>query len=156
MLPPGCSVFDEKVLTQEDLEALDPHVFEAFCAFLWSKCGYLKTLCTPKFGDGGVDVVPISDKDVVLIQCNSSRLDDRALGWDAVKDVVAGSAGYATMYPGVRFSLAAVTNRRFNRTARHQAKLNHVQLLDGDDLAMLMHEKPVRRAELDRFLFSGW
>lgn len=92
----------------------------------------------------------------MLIQCKSSSVDGKELGWEAVKDVVAGSAGYAAKYPGVRFSLAAMTNRRFNGTARNQAKLNHVELLDGDDLAERMREKPVRRGELASFLFSGW
>lgn len=154
--PGGGSAFGDEVLSAEDLESLDPDAFEAFCAILWSKLGYAKTLRTPKTADGGVDVVAISGKVGVLIQCKSSLVDGKELGWEAVKDVVAGSAGYAAKYPGVRFALAAVSNHRFNGTARNQAKLNHVELLDRDDLAERMREKPVRRGELASFLFSGW
>ena len=106
-------------------------------------------------GDGGVDVVAISGKTGVLIQCKSSSVDGRELGWEAVKDVVAGAAAYRERYSGVRFTLAAVTNRRFNGTARGQAVINGVELIDGDGLAELMQEKPVRRSELAAWLFAG-
>lgn len=154
--PGGGSAFGNEALTPEDLESLDPDAFEALCALLWSKNGFANTIRTPKSGDGGVDVVAISGKSGVLIQCKSSSVDGRELGWEAVKDVVAGSAGYAAKYPGVSFSLVAATNRKFNGTARSQARINHVELLDGDDLASRLIQNPVRKEELASFLFSGW
>lgn len=123
---------------------------------LWSKLGYAKTYRTPKTGDGGVDVVAMSGKAGVLIQCKSSSVDGKELGWDAVKDVVAGSAAYGAKHPGIEFKLVAATNKRFNGMARHQAKLNDVELLDSNDLTEWMREKPVRRGELSAFLLSGW
>ena len=77
------------------------------------------------------------------------------MGWEAVKDVVAGAAAYRERYPGVRFTLAAVTNRRFNGTAKGQAEINGVELIDGDGLAERMQEKSVRRSELAAWLFAG-
>lgn len=153
--PDGGNAFGDEYITPDDLGALDADAFEAFCAILWSKMGYRKTKRTPKSGDGGVDVVAISGKTGVLIQCKSSSLDGRELGWEAVKDVVAGAAGYAARFPGVRFSLAAVTNRRFNGTARAQAAVNHVELIDFDGLAERLREKPVKRGELASHLFEG-
>ena len=38
------------------------------------------------------------------MQCKSSTVDGRELGWEVVKDVVAGAAGYAATYPEVRFN----------------------------------------------------
>ena len=153
--PGGGSAFGDEIITRWDLEDLDPDAFEAFCAILWSKLGYARTVRTPHSGDGGVDVVAISGKTGVLIQCKSSSVDGRELGWDAVKDVVAGAAAYRERYSEVCFTLAAVTNRRFNGTARGQAGINGVELIDGDGLAELMREKPVRRSELAAWLFSG-
>lgn len=153
--PGGGSAFGDEIITRWDLEDLDPEAFEAFCAILWSKLGYARTVRTPQSGDGGVDVVAISGKTGVLIQCKSSSVDGRELGWEAVKDVVAGAAAYRERYPGVRFTLAAATNRRFNGTARGQAVINGVELIDGDGLAELMQEKPVRRSELAAWLFAG-
>jgi hypothetical protein len=154
--PGGGNAFGADLIRKEDLGDLDPDAFEAFCAILWSKLGYKNTRRTPRVGDGGVDVVAISGKAGMLIQCKSSSIDGRELGWEAVKDVVAGSAAYAARHPGVRFSLVAVTNQRFNGTAREQARHNHVDLLDVDDLAERLNEQPVRRGELASFLFSGW
>ena len=153
--PGGGSAFGDEIITRWDLEDLDPDAFEAFCAILWSKLGYTRTVRTPQSGDGGVDVVAISGKNGVLIQCKSSSVDGRELGWEAVKDVVAGAAAYRERYSGVRFALAAVTNRRFNGTARGQAEINGVELIDGDGLAERMREKPVRRSELAALLFAG-
>lgn len=154
--PGGGYAFGDELLTTLDLESLDADGFEAFCAILWSKLGYSMTQRTPKTGDGGIDVVAVSGKDGVLIQCKSSSVDEKELGWDAVKDVVAGRAAYAARYPGVRFSLLAVTNRRFNGTAHLQAKLNQVELIDGERLAERLRDNPIRRGELASYMFKGW
>ena len=154
--PDGSHVFGDELITPDDVGSLDPDAFEALCALLWSKMGYRKTKRTPKSGDGGVDVVAISGKSGVLIQCKSSSIDGKELGWEAVKDVVAGAAGYAVRYPGVKFSLMAVTNQRFNGTARAQAAINHVELIDVDGLAERLSETPVKTGELATYLFAGW
>jgi len=52
--------------------------------------------------------------------------------------------------------MAAVTNQRFNGTARSQAKLLHVELIDSDGLAALLEKHAVQRGELERFLLAGW
>jgi len=153
--PGGGSAFGNQVLAPDDIPSLDPDAFEAFCAIVWSKLGYTKTFRTPRSGDGGVDVVAIKGKKGVVVQCKSSGILGKELGWDAVKDVAAGSAGYAARYPGVSFSMAAATNQRFNGTARNQARLLHVELFDGEDFARMIEERPVRRGELASFLLAG-
>ncbi len=149
--PEGGSVFGDEFITRDRLGSLTADKFEALCALLWSKMGYSQTRRTPKSGDGGVDVVAISGNEGVLIQCKSSSVDGRELGWEAVRDVVAGAAGYAAKFPGVRFSLVAVTNRSFNGTARTQAVLNHVELVDFEGLADMLRDNPVRMKELMRY-----
>ena len=111
---------------------------------------------TPRVGDGGIDVVAIRGAEGVVIQCKSSSVEGRELGWEGVKDVAAGSAAYAARYPGVRLSMVAVTNQRFNGTARQQAQLLNVELVEANDLAKLLEEYPMRRGELERFLLAGW
>lgn len=154
--PGGGSAFGEDLVDVEDLHGMEHDAFEAFCTILWSKLGYPKTFRTPATGDGGIDVVAISGKTGVLIQCKSSSVDGKELGWEAVKDVVAGTAAYSAQFPGVRFTRAAVTNKRFNSSARMQALLNHVELVDIVGLAERLKEKPVRWRELSSCLFSGW
>lgn len=154
--PDGGKAFGDKDITPDDLDSLDPDAFEAFCALLWSKMGYRQTRRTPKSGDGGVDVVAISGKNGVLIQCKSSLVTGREIDWGAVKDVVAGKAGYQARHANVNFSLVAATNKRFNGTAKAQAALNHVELIDFDGLAKKLKENPVKWGELESYLFAGW
>ena len=91
-----------------------------------------------------------------MIQCKSSSVEGRELGWDSVKDVAAGAGAYAQRHPGVVFSMAATTNQRFNGTARQQAAILQVELLDGDDSETLLAQHPVKRGELERFLLASW
>ncbi|MBA3006464.1 MAG: restriction endonuclease [Proteobacteria bacterium] len=153
----GGNAFGNEPVSPEDLAAMTPECFEAFCASLWNAHGYSKVYTTPRTGDGGIDVVAIhgNGKIGALIQCKSSSLVDQELGWEAVKDVTAGTAAYAARHSGVAFKKIAVTNQRFNGMASTQANLNHVELVDRDDLIQMLSEKPVKRRDLEFFLLSG-
>jgi Holliday junction resolvase len=154
--PDGGNAFGNELLGADDIRSMDPDAFEALCALLWSKRGYPRTIKTPRSGDGGVDVVAIRGAEGVLIQCKSSSVEGRELGWEAVKDVAAGVGAYAQRHPGVSFSMVAATNQRFNGTARQQAQILRVELVDGDDLESLLAKHPVKRGELERFLLANW
>lgn len=154
--PDGGNAFGNELLGADDIRFTDPDAFEALCALLWSKRGYPRTIKTPRSGDGGVDVVAIKGAEGVVIQCKSSSVEGRELGWEAVKDVAAGVGAYAQRHPGVTFSMVAATNQRFNGTARQQAEILRVELVDGDDLESLLAKHPVKRGELERFLLANW
>lgn len=154
--PDGGNAFSNESLTVDDIGALDGDAFEAFCALLWTKMGYARTIKTKRVGDGGVDVVAIKRSEGALIQCKSSTVEDKELGWEGVRDVAAGRASYAARYPGITFSMVAVTNRRFNQAARHQAGVLNVELIEGDHLAEMLALHPMKRGELERFLLAGW
>jgi Holliday junction resolvase len=154
--PDGGNAFGNELLGPDDIGSMDADSFEAFCALLWSKQGYSRTMRTPRAGDGGVDVIAIRGKNGVVIQCKSSSIQGREHGWEAVKDVSAGVAAYAARYQGVSFRMVAATNQRFNGTARSQAATLHVELIEGDGLAKLLGNHPVKRGELERFLLAGW
>ena len=154
--PDGGNAFGNELIGADDIGSLDPDAFEAFCALLWSKRGYPRTFKTPRVGDGGVDVLAIHGSKGVAIQCKSSGIEGRGHGWEAVKDVSAGVAAYAQRYPNVKFTMVAVTNQRFNDTARQQAQVLNVELIEGNDLASLVEKHPMKRWELEQFLLSGW
>ena len=154
--PDGGNAFGNELLVADDIQSMDSDAFEALCALLWSKKGYPRTIKTPRSGDGGIDVVAIKGNEGVVIQCKSSSMEGRELGWDAVKDVAAGVGAYAQRHPGVSFSMIAATNQRFNGTARRQAEILHVELVDGKDLESLLAKHPVKRGELERFLLANW
>lgn len=154
--PDGGNAFGNELLGADDIQSMDSDALEALCALLWSKKGYPRTIKTPRSGDGGIDVVAIKGNEGVVIQCKSSSMEGRELGWDAVKDVAAGVGAYAQRHPGVSFSMIAATNQRFNGTARRQAEILHVELVDGEDLESLLAKHPVKRGELERFLLANW
>lgn len=140
--PGGKGIFDNEPFVAADLPLMTPNVFEKFCAALWSKQGY-KTYLTPVSGDGGVDVVGFKGGVGVLIQCKSSSVHGQALGWEAVKDVFAGAAAYEMKHAGVVFQKVAVTNQLFNGSAKVQANLNNVELIDCCALEDLLKKYPV-------------
>jgi SNF2 family DNA or RNA helicase len=151
--PDGVGAFAEILVDEDDIATFDGRFFEAFCAALWAKQGYT-TYRTPDCGDGGVDVVAIRGTGGFLIQCKSSLNDGAALGWDAIKDVVAGEALYRKKHPKIKFSKIATTNQRFNGTAQAQAEANYVELIERHDLVQLLNSYTVTRIELERFLLG--
>lgn len=133
---------------------LNGRYFEALAAALWSKQGYRVCYCTPSSNDHGVDAVAISNDNGVLIQAKSSSTEGKQLGWDAVKEVVAGELFYARQHPNVLFKKIAITNQFFNGTARDQAALNQVELIDQTGLGALLQRYPISMIELEKLLYS--
>ena len=142
--PGGATAFDNAPVSAMDLVSMAPDAFEKFCSALWGKQGY-QTYLTPATGDGGIDVVAIKNRAGILIQCKTSSISGQALGWDAVKEVVAGAAAYEIKHSGVTFKKVAVTNQRFNSSATEQAHLNGVDLVDCSILEEMLKKYPVSR-----------
>jgi HJR/Mrr/RecB family endonuclease len=104
---------------------------------------------TPIAGDGGIDIVAIKGSVGQLIQCKASTTN-HSLGWDAVKEVVAGARAYEKQFPNVTFEKVAVTNQRFNNTAIGQAKLHDVLLIEGIELSLWLENYSVLLSFLQR------
>ena len=103
-----------------------------------------------------MDVVAIAEDSGELIQAKTSSIDGRALGWEAVKDVVTGEAFYERVHPNLRFSRVALTNQLFNAQARDMAALNSVELLDQRSLAALLERHEVMLLEVEKALYAEW
>jgi len=145
----GAPVMEDRALTIDDVIHLDSKSFECFCVILWQKKGYPVVYHRGRSGDGGVDVVALWGETGALIQAKSSLIEGQELGWEAVKDVVAGEAAYRGKHRGVSFTKYAVTNQFFNDTARFQAEANTVELVDQDALRELLLSHPVSMQELE-------
>lgn len=142
-----------RLLTIEDVDRLNGEAFEYFVMLLVSKQGYNSKVTEKSNGDGGIDVVGLnSDGNGVLAQCKSSQ--SVSLGWDAVKEVVAGAARYQSQYPNARFEKWAITNQKFNPNATHQAQLNHVKLIQREDIEKMLKEIKITDFDLDEILSS--
>ncbi len=123
------SVESDEWITATQLSRIVGIPFERLCRALW-KCKGYNCLLTPTTGDGGVDIVAIKGRQGLLIQCKASGAA-RGQGWNAINEIVAGTAAYEQQFPDVSFSKVAVTNQFFNDNSIRQARLNEVSLIDS-------------------------
>lgn len=140
----------KRYLTMDDLDRMDGDSFEALCCLIWGKRGYQATVTPKRGGDGGIDVVALKGREGELLQCKSSKTAE--LGWDAIKEVVAGAARYQARFQGTRFRRLAVTNQAFTRGAVEQAEANQVALVTRRQLEELLGAHPVTNHEFDDVL----
>lgn len=127
------SVSDERgsPLTIEDVDKLEPRFFEMFAAALFDKQGYYVVL-TPHSGDKGADVVARqrgNEAGGLLIQAKHRRQADGKADKYAVDEVLAAKPFYEEKY-GTTFQLAVITNREFNRPARHYSRSEQVEMYE--------------------------
>jgi len=155
MMPDGSSGRPDPKLTLDNILAMRSDYFECFVAALWQRKGFNRVYRTPDSFDDGVDVVAIKEVGEI-IQCKSSTVEDAKLGWDAIKDVVAGEASYRARHPGVSFKKVCVTNQFFNENTHRHAELNGVQLVDQKDLAALIATYPLTLHDVERILYPNW
>jgi HJR/Mrr/RecB family endonuclease len=118
---------------------------------LSTKQGFKPAYRTPS-KDKGVDVVAIKGRSGVLYQCKTSASDATPLSWNAVKDVVAGEAAYKKHHP----MKVGATNQSFNKSAKEQADLNNVRLLDQAGLADLLARYEVTTMDVEKLLYPQW
>jgi Holliday junction resolvase len=137
-------------LTMDDVDRMDGDSFETVCSLIWGKRGFQASVTPKKGGDGGIDVIAFNGREGELVQCKSSKSAE--LGWDAIKEVVAGAARYQARFRGTRFRRVAVTNQDFTRGAREQADANQVELITRRRLEELLAEHPITNHEFDEAL----
>lgn len=155
VVPPGYRHGLNERITLSHALSMEPRHFEGLMAVIWSKQGY-KCYCTPQSGDQGVDVVATHAGKGVLIQAKTSTIEGKTLGWDAVKEVVAGEAFYQRKHQNVDFKKVCVTNQFFNYQTHEQAALNNVELIDQKELANLLQQHPATMLELEKMLYTEW
>ncbi len=151
--PFGVTLDVNKLVDINRVDSLDGATFEIFCALLFGVYPN-KSYITPKQkGDGGVDFVVIGNEKKGLIgQCKFTTQE--VLGWDAVKEVAAGSPAYQVKHQGIYFEKVAVTNKRFNSTAIEQAQLLGVKLIDRSELIRLLETNRIKEIALDEAIFK--
>lgn len=145
---------DERITLDMALRMSWQH-FECLTGALWQKKGY-DCYRTPGTSDNGVDVVALLGSKGQLLQAKTSGTDGTALGWDAVKEVVAGEAFYRRRHPDIDFDKLCITNQFFNRQAHENAMLNGVELLEQPQLAQLLEAHTVTLLEVERMLYAEW
>lgn len=113
------------VLTDDDIFNLNPNLFEAAIAAIFSKQGK-EVYLTPNSNDKGADVVVIDNGGNLLIQVKQSK---SPISLNAVQEIVGAIAYYKFLYQ-VEFQPAIVTNNCLTDSAELLAKENKVMILN--------------------------
>lgn len=151
--PGGTKLDNDKLVDINRVDTLDGATFEVFCKLLFGAYPNKAYITKKQKGDGGIDIVVIGNDGKGLIgQCKHSTQYE--LGWDAVKEVAAGSPAYQARHLGVMFQNVAITNQKFNSNAIQQANTLGVKLIDRFELIELMNKANIKQLTLDEEIFK--
>lgn len=112
-------------LSISDIYSLQPHLFEAYIAALYSKKGFITHL-TPYSNDKGVDVIAFKDGENYLIQAKQSK---SLIGNNGVQEIAA-AKNYFDKKFGIDFKLILLSNNDFTSAAELLAKPNRINLVN--------------------------
>ncbi len=151
---PATGTSSDVYISIEDVDSLDGNSFEYFCRLLYAQFSVKSEITEKKRGDGGVDLVVFNENNHgFLCQCKHTRLEE--IGWDAIKEISAGSPAYQAKYPLVKFQKLAITNRFFNRTARDQALNLSIKLIERNLIEEMLIQYKIPRILLDQEIFRN-
>ena len=114
-----------------NIDSMDGHDFEEYCASILIKNGFEDVTVTSGSGDQGIDIIAYKDEIKYGIQCKCYSSD---VGNKAVQEAYAGMK-YYDCHVGV-----VLTNRYFTKAARELAKHNGIILWNRDKLIKLISQ----------------
>lgn len=138
---------EEKPLALENLDRLDPNLFESAVAVLFEKKMAPENayaLVTPYSNDKGADVVIESDNQNLLVQAKQSG--SRA-GNSAVQEISAARAYYQGIYKKP-FDLYIVANNGLTSPALELAKMNQIKVVERTLLGQWLDAHPILLSEV--------
>lgn len=115
-----------------DIDLMEGHDFEYFCADLLRKHGFLEVNVTKGSGDYGIDILAEKDGVTYAIQC---KCYGTPVGVKAVQEAYAGRDYYDRMVGAV------LTNQYFTAPAVEAAKKLKILLWDRGYLESMMEEE---------------
>lgn len=134
-----------KSLTFNEIEKLNPRLFEAYVASLYTKQGF-QVYLTPFANDKGADVVALSPNGNYLIQAKQSQ---SSVSNDAIQEVVT-SKNYYENHFSEKFNLVVLTNNYFGSSATTLSNSNEVEKIDRIKLESLTISFPVTIQDINR------
>lgn len=114
-----------------DMDLMEGHVFEYYCADLLRRAGFLEVEVTRGSGDYGVDILAERDGVTYAVQC---KRYDGPVGVKAVQEAYAGRDYYDCMVGAV------MTNQYFTRPAVEVAQKLKILLWDRGYLEGILEE----------------
>ena len=116
---------------EEEMDVMEGHDFEYFCADLLREAGFEEVEVTKGSGDYGADILCERDGVTYVVQC---KCYESVVGVHAVQEVYAGKDFYG------RVVAAVMTNRSFTDPARTCARRLNVLLWDRAQVEKMMEE----------------
>lgn len=132
-------------LSFTEIEKLNPRLFEAYVASLYTRQGF-QVYLTPFANDKGADVVALSSNGNYLIQAKQSQ---SSVSNDAIQEVVT-SRNYYENHFSEKFKLVVLTNNYFGSSATTLSNSNEVEIIDRVKLKTLTKEFPVTIQDINR------
>ncbi|MGD9731153.1 MAG: restriction endonuclease [Desulfamplus sp.] len=132
-------------LTMDQIDKLQPDLFEAYIAALYEKQSF-KTYLTPHSNDKGVDVVAMGKIENYLIQTKQSK---SIVGNDAVQEIYTAKNYYENKFKE-QFKLIVIANNDFSSSAQTLADINQVKLMGRSLLATMNSQNDVAIQDVNR------
>jgi len=131
----------------EYLHERTPWEFQDMVAALLRTIGYYTPFIAPKGRDGGIDIIAYSDpmgatKPILKVQVKHYA-DDNVVSVDVVRNII------AVANPDIP---VVVTSSRFTESAKIEARLHNVRLIDGSEFVDLWVENYAKMSENDKAL----
>lgn len=124
-------IYRKRNAVPSDIDLMEGHDFERFCAELLRKHGFLEVDVTKGSGDYGIDILAEKDGVTYAIQCKCYAAP---VGVKAVQEAYAGRDYYDRMVGAV------LTNQYFTAPAVEAAKKLKILLWDRGYLESMMEE----------------
>jgi SNF2 family DNA or RNA helicase/HJR/Mrr/RecB family endonuclease len=134
-----------EALTMQQIDKLNPNLFEAAIAALYKQQGFDVHL-TPYSNDKGVDVVLLGDKDSYLLQVKQTKT---LVGRDAIQEIYTAKTYYENRF-STKFKLTAVTNNDFSSTATMLAQSNFVEMINRQQLIKMIERHQISIKDINK------
>lgn len=126
-----CRLFRNRRHYPDEMDMMEGHEFEYFCADLLRKKGFIEVEVTKGSGDYGIDILAEKDGVTYAIQC---KCYTAPIGVKAIQEAYAGRDYYDRMVGAV------MTNQYFTSPAVEAAKKLKILLWDRGYLDRMMEE----------------
>jgi SNF2 family DNA or RNA helicase/HJR/Mrr/RecB family endonuclease len=134
-----------KSLSLQDIDRLNPNLFEASIAALYKKQGF-EIYLTPYSNDKGADVVVLKNGENYLIQVKQTK---SLVGNEAIQEICTAKNYYEKKF-NEQFKLLTLTNNDYSSSAKILAKTNDIQLFNRNHLGNLINTTDITIQEINK------
>lgn len=131
-------------LSIADLDKLNPNLFKASIAAIFTKQGY-DVMLLPNANNKGVDVIVKKENENYLIQAKQSK---SLIGNDATQEILVAKKYFEYKFK-VQFKLIIVTNNEYSSSAKIFANLNDIKLYNRNELEKMVIKNEITIQEVN-------